>query len=385
MSNNEISNLQARQYLPAMLKHNGIGWFIEYYAIHPQRQDFERVRVKLNRERKRFATLADFRVYANRIVCEINSKLAGGWSPFFVNENARLYTPLSVVMSEYLLEKKKELRPDTLRSYSSFCKILNEWCEKNTPQIYMSLFNRVLAIRFLDYVYNERKVSARSWNNSLKLARAFFSWAKEKCYINENPFELIKPKRMQEKKRILIPSEYRLQITNYLMERNSAFLTVCRLVFISLIRPKEIRQIQIKHVSLKDKAIFIPSENAKTHNARYAAINAQILDDLLRMNLERFPQDYYLFGENYMPSAEPCGMARFRKDWDKVRRALKLPAEMQLYSLRDTGINNLLKSGIDPLTVMQHADHHDLAMTTRYANHRDEHLTNTIFNNAVDF
>ncbi len=385
MSNNEISNLQARQYLPAMLKHNGIGWFIEYYAIHPQRQDFERVRVKLNRERKRFTTLADFRVYANRIVCEINNKLAGGWSPFFANENARLYTPLSVVMSEYLLEKKKDLRPDTLRSYSSFCNILNEWCEKNTPQIYMSLFNRVLAIRFLDYVYNERNVSARTWNNQLKMSRAFFSWAKEKCYINENPFELIKPKRMQEKKRILIPSEYRLQITNYLIERNSAFLTVCRLVFISLIRPKEIRQIQIKHVSLRDKAIFIPSENAKTHNARYAAINAQILDDLSRMNLERFPQDYYLFGENYIPSAEPCGMARFRKDWDKVRRALKLPAEMQLYSLRDTGINNLLKSGIDPLTVMQHADHHDLAMTTRYANHRDEHLTNTIFNNAVDF
>ena len=58
---------------------------------------------------------------------------------------------------------------------------------------------------------------------------------------------------------------------------------------------------------------------------------------------------------------------------------------MQLYSLRDTGINNMLKSGIDPLTVMQHADHHDLAMTTRYANHADPNLIKKIAENAPKF
>ena len=68
----------------------------------------------------------------------------------------------------------------------------------------------------------------------------------------------------------------------------------------------------------------------------------------------------------------------YRKVWDKLRNALKLPKEMQLYSLRDTGINNMLKSGIDPLTVMQAADHHDLSMTTRYANHVDPNLIQTL-------
>ena len=47
---------------------------------------------------------------------------------------------------------------------------------------------------------------------------------------------------------------------------------------------------------------------------------------------------------------------------------------MQLYSLRDTGINGMLKAGIDNLSVMQAADHHDLSMTTRYANHEDPEL-----------
>ena len=39
----------------------------------------------------------------------------------------------------------------------------------------------------------------------------------------------------------------------------------------------------------------------------------------------------------------------------------------------------------DPLTVMQHADHHDLSMTTRYANHADPKLIEKISENAPNF
>ena len=68
-----------------------------------------------------------------------------------------------------------------------------------------------------------------------------------------------------------------------------------------------------------------------------------------------------------------------------MRTALGLPDTMQLYSLRDTGINEMLKVGIDPLSVMQHADHHDLSMTTRYANHVDPKLVETISTKAPAF
>lgn len=57
---------------------------------------------------------------------------------------------------------------------------------------------------------------------------------------------------------------------------------------------------------------------------------------------------------------------------------------MQLYSLRDTGFFDKIKSGIDPLTVMQAADHHDLAMTTHYANH-DPNMVRIISEDSPDF
>jgi len=64
---------------------------------------------------------------------------------------------------------------------------------------------------------------------------------------------------------------------------------------------------------------------------------------------------------------------------------MKLPLNMQLYSFRDTGIFEMLKAGIDPLSVKQHADHHSLEMTTIYSNHADPHLTEIIHNQAPKF
>ena len=71
--------------------------------------------------------------------------------------------------------------------------------------------------------------------------------------------------------------------------------------------------------------------------------------------------------------------------WENMRKAIGLPQEMQLYSLRDTGINGMLKAGIDPLSVMQAADHSDLSMTTRYANHADPDLFRELNEKAPSF
>jgi integrase len=68
-----------------------------------------------------------------------------------------------------------------------------------------------------------------------------------------------------------------------------------------------------------------------------------------------------------------------------MKKRLKLPDEMQMYSLRDSGIYDMLKSGIDDLSVMQHADHSSLEMTTLYGNHFDKDLIKKIIDKAPKF
>ena len=86
------------------------------------------------------------------------------------------------------------------------------------------------------------------------------------------------------------------------------------------------------------------------------------------------PDDYLFADKCWRCGKKPMSSHTFGNVWEAMRKEIKLPEEMQLYSLRDTGINGMLKAGIDPLSVMQAADHHDLAMTTRYANHADPEL-----------
>ncbi len=371
-------------YLPAIVKNNSHGWYVEYQVVDPGTGKMKRYRQQLNNLRKHYTRLSDFREHCNRIVCGINAKLAGGWNPVGENNNTRLYTPLSMVISDYLDEKSSELRPDTMRSYRNFCTNFGKWVEETAPGCQAILFNKVLAIRYLDYCFKERKLKGRSWNNKLKSARALFAWALEKCYIKENPFVGIKTKREEEKKRVLVPPEARQRISAWCREHNLGLLIVSHLVYSSLIRPKELRELRVGNVFLDKHYIYIPPEISKTHYARFASLTPSLEHELAAW-IEGSKNTDYLIGRDYRTCNIKQSNSRFVKDWEKMRAALRLPEEMQLYSLRDTGINEMLRSGIDPLTVMQHADHHDLSMTTRYANHADPNLVRTIADHAPAF
>lgn len=384
MSNRQEYHHDFHKFLPATLRHNSDGYYIEYYAYNPVSDMMERKRILVNRLKKRYKKASDFNYMVGQMILTINNRLADGWSPFGESENVRYYTTLDEVMRLYIAEKEKELKVDTLRSYKSFCNIFGKWCEKAVPECKCILFNRTLAIRYMDYVYNERNVSARGYNNQLKMARALFAWAAEKCYCKENPFEHIKTKREEEKKRILIPPETRLQIKNYFAEHRPNFIIVMELVFTSLLRPAEVSRVQVKQVNLKEHYIYMPGDKTKNGHHRYAFLSDELCRLLSPLIKDANPEDY-LMSQYYVPGKEQMDSRRYRKHWDIMRKDLKLPQEMQLYSLRDTGINNMLKAGIDPLTVMQAADHHDLSMTTRYANHADPNLIRILQEKAPKF
>lgn len=373
-------------YLPAVLKENKSGWLIEYYVENPQTKILTRKQIRLTRLVSRYKNKNEARRHISKIIVSINSKLAGGWNPFFHGEDARMYEKLNNVCEFFLKEKRKELRTNTIRSYESFCRMLLSFLKSQNENVICSMFNQSYAIRYMDYLYNERNVNANTYNNQIKLGRAFFNWCMEHNYSKQNPFLSIKKKAKAKKTRILIPKETREQITNYLIETNNIpFLIICQLVFDSLIRPKEILLIQIKHIHINERYIIVPDENSKNHKTRFSAITPGIIENLKLMNIDNFPEDYYLFGGSLTPSEHQAGYKRAGKEWDKMRKALQLPDEMQLYSLRDSGIFEMLKSGIDDLSVMQHADHSSLDVTTRYADHLDENLINKIYMKAPKF
>lgn len=385
MSVNYTPPVGKYRYMPAVLKEATNNWYIEYYCENPQTRELKRFRTRMNKIVKRHKKKSDARKCCLDIVAKINNQLSNGWNPFFEGEDQRLYIPISKVSEIYLKEKSKELRKDSMRCYTSFSNIFLSWINRTTPTLYCSLFNKSQAIRFLDYIYNERNVSARTYNDYLKLSRCFFEWAVEKGYCKENPFLRIKMKKKTTKERTIIDVANRKRIAEHL--KGKPFLLVCMLVYHSLIRPKEIRNLKIGDIDMSGHCIKVSGEIAKNHKTRYAAISAQIENLIHELNILKKPKSWYIFSDpvTMAPGTNLLYDAKFTKEFTKLRKELKLPANMQLYSFRDTGIFEMLKANVDDLSVMQHADHSSLDITTIYANHFDPNLNKIINEKTPEF
>lgn len=391
IQNNDLIERQERNilvdFIPAVLKHTkSEGYLIEYHYKDKISNKLVRKRYYLNRVVNAYRKKSDGVNHARRIVHELNEKLKTGWTPIFVTENQRLYTPLLELRDLYLNNKKRDLRSETMRSYSSMTNMFNEWIEAtNRSGKVTGNFLRFDAICYMDYVY-DKGFSNRTYNNTLKMMRALFSWAMEHCYCKENPFANIKTKTKETKKRILIDEDSRRKITEYLRVKNPQFLIVCQLVYNSAMRPKEIANIQIGNIKLENRYIVVTEDNAKNKKARCATITADVIE-YLRPLIKGKPDNYYLFGMNkeLQPAAKRCALSKFRKMWDDMRTKLNLPQEMQLYSLRDTGMIDLLHAGVDELSVQHHFDHSDLSIQAIYTNHFDPNLNERIFTKAPKF
>lgn len=374
-------------FIPAVLKKTkSEGYLIEYHFKDKITNKLVRKRYYLNRIVNAYQKKSDGINHARRIVHELNEKLKNGWTPFFETENQRLYTPILDLREIYLNNKKRDLRADTMRSYTSMTNLFNEWIEgSNRSEKVTGNFLRYDAICYMDYVY-DKGFSNRTYNNTLKGMRAFFSWAVEHCYCKENPFANIKMKTKEAKKRILIDEKSRKKISEYLRVKNPQFLIVCQLVYNSAMRPKEIANIQIKDIRLNDRYIIVREDNAKNGKARCATITADVIE-YLRPLIENLPDNHFLFGMNkdLLPDDKRCALSKFRKMWDDMRTKLNLPQQMQLYSLRDTGMIDLLHAGVDELSVQKHYDHSNLSIQAIYTNHHDPNLNERIFMNAPKF
>ncbi len=371
-------------YLPAELKKYSCGWQIEYYVEDPITAEMIRIRNRVDLIRKRYSRQTEAISHINKILFDINLKLSKGWNPLIESkENARMYLKYTEVSEKFLSEKKKELRVDSMRSYISYINIFNEYIEKRTSIIHLSNFSKSDAVVFMDFVYNVRKVSQRTYNNYVKFFRLYFNWLKSHCYVNNNYFDNITSKKKEKKKRTIIPPEVREDIIERLSVTNPKLLIVCKLMYYSLLRPKEISMLKIQDVDFTKNAVFVSEEVSKNHKSRFATLTEDLINDL--QYLKEYDKNLYLIASNMLPGRKKATIDKYRKEWAKEKKKLKLKDEFQLYSFRDTGIFEMLKSGIDPLTVKQHADHHSLEMTSLYSDHFDPNLNENIRNHAPKF
>ncbi len=350
-------------FIPAVYRENKHKSYVEYYAIHPGEGKLKRKQIRVGRIKSK----PERRRFAKRLAQKINMKLEEGWNPFIEQESPRALHRFSDALEEFFLDKRS-LRPDTLRDYVSNFKMFREWIEDNfdPSDPYILNFSYLHAIRYMEFQYKRNNSNLR-YNNILVRQRLLFNWLIDHQYTKVNPFTAIKKKKESYKTRIQdINPETRKKIREYLLKTNHMYWVVCMFAFHSLLRPKEISYVQKKDIDLVHQTVKVSGSIAKNGNDRYAIIPDVMIDDVRKIMKSVKRQNHFLFSIKFLPGKERWDSREIARYWAQLRGVLKLPMELQFYSLRDAGIIQKLRDGMDPATVKALADHSSLEVTNKY-------------------
>lgn len=365
----------AFQYTPPVLKEYEYCWYIEFYAYDPAEGRMRRKRIKVNR----FKNIKKRREYVRDVIKRIGTQLSRGWNPWIAKDTEDLYI-FEEALTRYEAYIEKMLangyfRKETYEGYKSYIKILREYIKTKSPLYYVYQFDRHFCADFLDYVFIERNNGAQTRNNYLNFLRVFSGFLVDKGYLKSRPTDGIAPisKRLFSKERTCIPLDVVGKIADYCKERDPYFLFACYLLYYSFIRPVEMTRLKVRYFNLKDGTIILPADITKNRKTQTITLPKKVLAYGLELGVFSAPMDDFIFSLKLRPGTEEIDPKLFRDHWEKLRKALGLRREWKFYSLKDTGITQMLKTdGIKSIEVRDQARHSSLAVTEIYTGHTDK-------------
>ena len=352
-------------YRPAELKINK-AWYIEYYVKSPSTDKLVRFRNRVPQIKTKRAR----ELYAKKMIEAINIKLYNGWSPWYENPNNN-YKLISYAFELYINKLKKEMsdgikRPDTLRAYTSFVSNVQRYIDEKQLAIkYLVEIDFRFVSGFLDYIYYEKNNSPATYNNYLAYFKAFLEWAKAKDYIKQNATDNIKNKPKIQKKREPLTQEVKACIKE-LKNTDFHFFVACMLTYFCLIRRAELTKLKVTDIRLIESRIILDGSITKNRKTDSVTIPDVFLP-ILAQHLQYAKNSDYLFStDNFKPGRKQLTPKKISDTWAKYRNLYGFDSKFQFYSLKDTGIMDLLNSGVPSIKVRDQARHYDIKQTESY-------------------
>ena len=139
-------------------------------------------------------------------------------------------------------------------------------------------------------------------------------------------------------------------------------------------------KLKLSNFNLAKQTIFVQDSVSKNRKDGLITLPAKVIHLMLDLNIFNSPDDYYLFSDNFKPGKTEKSEKMFRDYWRyHVRKHLKLSDKYKFYSLKDTGITNMLRH-YDVLSVRDQARHSSILMTDIYTPH-DIQVANELIKN----
>lgn len=368
-------------YEPAEVKEmTGDNWRIVFKVKIPGANKMKRYRRRV----KPMSNKKNRLQHAKRICQKINEKLAQGWSPLIDDSNSAEYFRFVDILDKYIahcneLKARNALRPRTADTYISMAGLLKKYCDSiGQSGMLTQEYGQKFVRRYLDHIYMDKKRSARTTNNYLKVCVTIGNYMVDRGYLSANTVSKIPKMVEQKKKREIIDDNTLREIITHLKKYNKKFLTICLVEYYCFIRRTEMTKLRVRHINLSAGTIFIPADISKNKKDDTVTIPKPLMNHLAN-HLTRAKQSDYVFSDHLGAGEMQLQPKKISDQWARMRKKLNFKETYQFYSLKDTGITKLFLMGIPTIKIRDQARHHDIKITETYTP-RNSKRDDAIFN-----
>ncbi|SMC46376.1 tyrosine-type recombinase/integrase [Pedobacter africanus] len=283
------------------------------------------------------------------------------------NDSAARFTMQKAMENFLLYCKAKNLSNNTVRTYKVFINNFTDWL-RDTEKL-NTLACEYLEADYYDFInsyYDAEDWSARTYNNHLSFLTTFFNRVKilerkidRALQYEINLDELEYKKDRAEKNKAytdLVAERVKQELARPEYSKIEQFV---KFIYLSCMRPKEIRELRIENIDLKNRQIKVIGPSGKT-GERFVPISDELLALLEELNFSKLPLNFYLFGRFGEPGEIMFGRTWFSDLYKQIK--IKLGLDIHLYTMygwKHTRVISLVSAGFKDEEVMKLTGHKD--------------------------
>ncbi len=338
-------------------------WYISYYYLNPQTGNYQRFRETCNINR--FHTLKERKGALLALLHAKKMLLDKGYSPFedynkehMLQSVGLLDIRLGEAIDKVLEHKKLHIAPTSYTSFNSRIQKFKDYLLNNKLlAINPNDVNRRVIMEYLDYRTTSFNISGRTRNNDLIDIKSLFSTMLDLEIIKENPATRVKKVPTSSERNEVYTDKGLNDLLKWLENNNPYLLLFCKFIYFAMIRPVEITRLQIKDIDLDEMVIHIPAANAKARRRQSVPMMEALRLEVLKMNLDQYPKDYYLFSAKKQPWIVGTTRDYFTDKFKKAKKELGITENHTMYSLKHTVICKLRSNGANEDDVRKYSRH----------------------------
>ena len=228
-------------------------------------------------------------------------------------------------------------------------------------------------VAFVDLM-KAQNLSPKYCNSVIGWLKTVFSWMHERGMVASNPALTLKTETLarQQGRPTLTDAERETLFARLRQHGQLEYLLACMMEYYTYIRPNELYRVKVRYLNLDDQSVTIPAEISKNRKTAKVTLPAVVVELMRELGVDRHRGDDYMFGKGMKCGPKLGDAKQFGRFWER-HLACNGGIYPELghrgvvfYSLKNSGITDMLTRGVPSAVVRNQARHQDLSTTEIY-------------------